>query len=232
MFYFTPKCYVSRMLVPKLRRRKRTRGARALSGPGRCRWWGEGSGVCPLGLRRRRWTGGAGIGSSALRTREDTGRCGLRSQEAVDPLLFCICLLFVLFLDLHWNLPPRNPSSSSHPICSISVFRDFWSLCHVTHLDDLRTDSITPGSCPFSKPIVLIPSAILLRVLSPSCPLLQPVFLSLLSSPAEKSDSKQNKSKWAQSWKKIGKSELRGPSFSWEWNFGFYPRADVKLLLH
>ena len=103
MFYFTPKCYVSRMLVPKLRRRKRTRGARALSGPGRCRWWGEGSGVCPLGLRRRRWTGGAGIGSSALRTREDTGRCGLRSQEAVDPLLFCICLLFVLFLDLHWR---------------------------------------------------------------------------------------------------------------------------------
>lgn len=103
MFYFTPKCYISRMLVPKLRRRKRIRGARALSGPGRCRWWGEGIGVCPLGLRRRRWAGGAGVGSSALRTREDTGRRGLRSQEAVDPLLSCICLLFVFFLDLHWR---------------------------------------------------------------------------------------------------------------------------------
>lgn len=139
-----------------------------------------------------------------------------------------------VFLALSWNLPPRNSSSSSHPICGISVVRDFslCSPCHVTHLGDLRADTMTPGICPFSKSIVLIPSAILLRVLSPSCPFLQPVFLSLLSTLAEKSDSKQNKSKWAQTWKKIGKSELRGPSFSWEWNFGFYPRANVKLLLH
>lgn len=52
------------------------------------------------------WEGGGAGGrrdSSALRTREDTGRRGLRSQEAVDPLLSCICLLFVFFLDLHWR---------------------------------------------------------------------------------------------------------------------------------
>lgn len=70
-----------------------------------------------------------------------------------------------VFLALSWNLPPRNSSSSSHPICGISVVRDFslCSPCHVTHLGDLRADTMTPGICPFSKSIVLIPSAVLLR---------------------------------------------------------------------